>query len=55
LAGHWGLNKLIVLYDSNDITLDGEANMTFTEDIPQRFASEVGTSCALPKGMSMPM
>jgi len=40
LAGHWGLNKLIVLYDSNDITLDGEANMTFTEDIPQRFASQ---------------
>ena len=40
LAGHWGLNKLIVLYDSNDITLDGEANMTFTEDIAQRFASQ---------------
>lgn len=36
LAGHWGLGKLIVLYDSNDITLDGEANMTFTENIRAR-------------------
>lgn len=36
LAGHWGLGKLIVLYDSNDITLDGEANMTFTENIRVR-------------------
>ncbi|MEM6284010.1 MAG: 1-deoxy-D-xylulose-5-phosphate synthase N-terminal domain-containing protein, partial [Chloroflexota bacterium] len=37
LAGHWGLNKLIVLYDSNDITLDGEASMIFTEDVGKRF------------------
>lgn len=40
LAGHWGLNRLIVLYDSNDITLDGEASMTFTEDIAARFAAQ---------------
>lgn len=40
LAGHWGLRKLIVLYDSNDITLDGEASMTFTEDIKLRFESQ---------------
>lgn len=37
LAGHWGLGKLIFLYDSNDITLDGEARMTFTEDIAKRY------------------
>jgi transketolase len=37
LAGHWGLGKLIFLYDSNDITLDGEANMTFSEDIARRY------------------
>lgn len=36
LAGHWGLGKLIVLYDANDITLDGDAQMTFTENIRQR-------------------
>jgi transketolase len=37
LAGHWGLGKLICLYDANQITLDGRADMTFTEDIPTRF------------------
>lgn len=37
LAGHWGLGKLIFLYDDNQVTLDGEAAMTFTEDIPQRY------------------
>lgn len=40
LAGHWGLSKLIVLYDANDITLDGAASMTFTEDIAQRMTSQ---------------
>jgi transketolase len=37
LAGHWGLGKLIYLYDSNDITLDGKASMTFSEDIGMRY------------------
>jgi transketolase len=37
LAGHWGLGKLVFLYDSNRITLDGKAEMTFTEDIPARY------------------
>jgi len=37
LAGTWGLNKLIFLYDDNKITLDGEASMTFTEDVAARF------------------
>ncbi|MGJ3239397.1 MAG: transketolase [Anaerolineae bacterium] len=40
LAGHWGLGKLIFLYDDNQITLDGETDMTFTEDIPARFAAQ---------------
>jgi len=40
MAGHWGLGKLIVLYDSNDVTLDGEASMIFTEDIQARFQSQ---------------
>ncbi|TVR21609.1 MAG: transketolase [Anaerolineaceae bacterium] len=39
LAGHWKLGKLIFLYDSNDITLDGEAQMTFTEDIAARYGA----------------
>jgi transketolase len=37
LAGHWGLGKLIYLYDSNRVTLDGSADMTFTEDVAARF------------------
>lgn len=38
-AGHNQLDKLIVLYDSNDISLDGELNKSFSEDVKQRFES----------------
>ncbi len=37
LAGHLRLGKLIVLYDSNQISLDGELAFSFTEDVHQRF------------------
>lgn len=37
LAGHLGLNNLIVLYDSNDVSLDGPTNNTFTENVLERF------------------
>src|SRR5690606_34293348 len=37
LAGHLKLGKLIFLYDSNDITLDGELNLSFSENVRQRF------------------
>lgn len=39
LAGTLKLNKLIVLYDSNDICLDGKVNETYTEDTSLRFIS----------------
>ena len=39
LAGTLKLNKLIVLYDSNDITLDGSTTLTFKEDIRKRVES----------------
>lgn len=39
LAGHLQLEKLIVLYDSNDISLDGDLDMSFTENIRKRFES----------------
>jgi transketolase len=39
LAGHLGLGKLIVLYDSNDISLDGPTSLAFTEDVGARFES----------------
>ncbi|MBO1199627.1 transketolase [Staphylococcus simiae] len=38
-AGHNKLSKLIVLYDSNDISLDGELNKAFSENTKQRFES----------------
>src|SRR5690625_194308 len=37
LAGHLGLGKLIALYDSNDISLDGELDRSFSEDTESRF------------------
>jgi len=37
LAGHFKLAKLIVLYDSNGISIDGPTNLTFTEDVGKRF------------------
>ena len=37
LAGHLGLGKLIVLYDSNDISLDGDLNRSFSDNTAQRF------------------
>lgn len=37
LAGTMGLDKLIVLYDSNNITIEGSTNIAFTEDVRKRF------------------
>ena len=39
LAGTLGLGNLIVLYDDNDISIDGNVEGWFTEDIPKRFES----------------
>ncbi len=39
LAGHLKLNKLVVLYDSNDISLDGDLNKSFSESVQKRFES----------------
>ena len=37
LAGTLGLGKLIFLYDDNNITIDGETHLSFTEDVGMRF------------------
>ena len=37
LAGHLGLGKLIALYDDNHITIDGNTNVSFTEDVMKRY------------------
>ena len=37
LAGTLGLGKLIVLYDSNQISIEGSTDIAFTEDVKKRF------------------
>lgn len=37
LAGHLGLGKLIVCYDDNQITIDGDTSLSFTEDVNKRY------------------
>ncbi len=39
LAGHLKLGKLICLYDSNHISLDGPTSMAFTEDVAKRYVA----------------
>jgi len=39
MAGHMGLGRLIVLYDSNNITIDGDTELSFTEDVVMRYNS----------------
>ncbi|OQA25646.1 MAG: Transketolase [Verrucomicrobia bacterium ADurb.Bin345] len=37
LAGHLGLNKLIVFYDSNRITIEGPTDLAYSDDVRKRF------------------
>lgn len=37
LAGHLGLNKLVVFYDSNNITIEGSTNLAYSDDVRKRF------------------
>jgi transketolase len=39
LAGHWGLGKLIAFYDDNHISIDGNTEISFTEDVGARYES----------------
>ncbi|HWI66304.1 MAG TPA: transketolase, partial [Symbiobacteriaceae bacterium] len=39
LAGHWKLGRLIFLYDSNRISIEGDTEISFTEDVAKRFES----------------
>lgn len=39
LAGHLGLGKLIVFWDDNNITIDGKAEMSCSEDVLARFGA----------------
>jgi transketolase len=39
LAGHLKLGKIIFLYDDNNVSIDGNTNLAFTEDVGKRFES----------------
>lgn len=40
LAGKWQLNKLIAIYDCNKVSIDGNTDIAFVEDIEARFVSQ---------------
>ena len=37
-AGHLGLGRLVYVYDDNHITIDGPTELSYTDDVPKRFA-----------------
>ncbi|MDW3212978.1 MAG: transketolase [Ilumatobacteraceae bacterium] len=39
LAGHLGLDQLIAIYDDNHITIDGDTDLAYSDDVPARFRS----------------
>lgn len=52
LAGHLKLNKLVLLYDSNDVTLDGSLGLTNREDVAKKFLAMGWNVIKVPKGNS---
>lgn len=50
LAGHLGLGKLIALYDDNHISIDGNTEVSFTEDVGKRFEAYGWHVQAVPDG-----
>ena len=48
LAGTLGLGKLIYLYDDNHITIEGDTEIAFREDVGKRLKHTAGRYCALP-------
>lgn len=39
LAGHLGLGKLVWFYDDNNISIDGPTSLSYSDNVPQRFAA----------------
>jgi len=47
LAGHLRLSRLIVLYDDNDISIDGGTGLSCSDDVPARFAAYGWDACTV--------
>lgn len=54
LAGDLGLGKLIVLYDSNSITIEGSTDIAFNEDVKKRFEAMNWHVSCVEDGNDMP-
>lgn len=52
LAGHLGLGRLIVMWDDNGITIDGETHLSFTEDTLKRYEAYGWQTLKVTKGDS---
>ncbi len=39
LAGHLQLGRLVFVYDDNHITIDGNTDLTYSDNVPERFAA----------------
>jgi transketolase len=50
LAGHLKLGKLIYLYDSNDVSLDGPCSLSFSEDVAKRYEAYGWQVLVVPDG-----
>ena len=50
LAGAWQLGKLIVLYDANDISIEGNINITFRDDVARRHEAQGWQVIKVPDG-----
>ena len=40
IAGHMGLDNLVLIYDSNRITIEGSTELSFSENVRNRFESQ---------------
>jgi len=54
LAGHMKLGKLICLFDSNSITIEGSTSLAFSEDVKKRFQAQGWQVLEVEDGNNMP-
>ena len=48
IAGHLKLSNLCWIYDDNHITIEGNTELAFSDEVATRFTGSAGTCCASP-------